>query len=180
MAAPTKLSQLENDLWYVKRHPFLTLTKEDFVEHDDCIVYVGSPTLDWMRSEEDIYIAVTLVKDGYTYHADTEADGLYNFDTNENVSGDHAAYFDWYKYGDLNNEDTGFNIYGYVNDIYDKLNDTTYEGFSLWLESITLADIETITVEVCRMQHKKVPIGYLDTTEVEEAIDEVIEAARRL
>lgn len=54
-----KLSDFENDLFYNKKVPFLTLTKSDFQEWvnpngEIMHIYTGSPKIDWVTSEKDI------------------------------------------------------------------------------------------------------------------------------
>ena len=73
--SPTKLSDLENDLFYSKRTPFLTITEKDCEplygtddsgNNTDEILgyqYFGSPKLDWLKSLDDIYIRADLSSD---------------------------------------------------------------------------------------------------------------------
>ena len=55
-----KLSDFENDLFYRKKTPFLTLTKDDFEAWENLdgemeYLYISSPKLDWLTTTDDIY-----------------------------------------------------------------------------------------------------------------------------
>lgn len=172
---PTKLSDLENDLFYVKKVPFLTLTKEDFTLNEGDLVYVGNPALGWLTSEESISFTITYkTTSGYNYQISSDNNEVEHY-TNENVDGDHSIYFDWYQYADLNNPDTEHNCYGYINDIYNRLEDDVCDGFSVWLYNGE--DYEEITMEIYRVESKKLPIDYCDLSEFETEILAQIDTA---
>lgn len=72
-----KLSDFENDLFYNKKIPFLTLTKSDFQEWvnpngDIMYIYTGSPKIDWVVSKKDIAFTFSATLDGQSINVNNE------------------------------------------------------------------------------------------------------------
>lgn len=170
---PTKLSEFENDLWYSKREEFLTLTKEDFVpwenpDGDMQYLYISSPKLDWLRNADDIAYELNMVYEGESVSISSDVVG----GVLESDYTDDGLVCRWY----------------YILDApFEIVSGSDYKN---WDEDISkdefvvnLFDADCITelnLKIYKVESKKVPIEYCDTTEIERAIDALTEEVRDL
>lgn len=164
---PTKLSELENDLFYSKRTEFLTLTKADFVpwvdpNGDTQYLYISSPKLDWLQKTDDIAWELSFIYEGNPLVLDSN---------NTPVFVDHYI------------TDDGMGCIAYYGDMPFEIRSgadiKNYDGLVTKDEFvITLLDYEVVdefNLKIYKVDSKKVPIEYCDTTEIENAIDTLTE-----
>ena len=97
---PDKLSDFENDLFYSKKTPFLTLTKSDFQEWVDpdgntVYLYTSSPKIDGITSEKNISWTLNAMMDGVSETIDSESESdLLNIIFNKIITDDgETAWF---------------------------------------------------------------------------------------
>ena len=167
-AIPKKLSDLENDLWYSKKERFLTLTKEDFIpqyilddndeptEEIEHYYYKGTPKLDWLKNVNcfDFELAIAGAPEILT-KANT-GNWVYEgpFDLGESF---------------LFGEDFPLEVVNGFNSVEGKPEDAFY--VRLWFPPQDIESIEFIVLY--KIDEKKIPIGWCDTSEIETEIDEI-------
>lgn len=167
-AIPKKLSDLENDLWYSKKERFLTLTKEDFIpqyilddndestEEIEHYYYKGTPKLDWLKNVNcfDFELAIAGAPEIFT-KANT-GNWVYEgpFDLGESF-----LFCDAFPLEVAN----GFNT----------VEREPEDAFYVRLR-FSPQDIESIEfIVLYKIDEKKIPIEYCDTSEIEDEIDEI-------
>ena len=156
---PTKLSQFENDLYYNKRELVLSLTKEDFVEQEGAFIYGPVPKFDWLKSVSDVGFAITL-SGGETVETFTESDTSL---IQQDVGTDSSQM--------IFCQDIGFAL---INGV-DMATGQEGDSFAMAL----YADAFT-NFELYRVDSKKVPIEFCDTSEIEAEIDTLIDEVNDL
>lgn len=181
---PTKLSELENDLFYYKQEEIVTLTKDDFTtvyEQDD----EGNPT-------DVVAFQYCQVDSLYEYFTGKDSIGFVARDNNgggcsHNVEGiavddsDNDDYSEESVEGHLIRQYTCFNCGINIMSGFDP---TSMEelvfvnaGFVIptadWHFGDEPEDLKSITLY--RVDSKKIPIDYCDTSEIEEEIDNMID-----
>ena len=162
---PTKLSELENDLFYSKREEFLTLTKADFIPWaipagGIDYLYISSPKLDWLLKTDDIAWELSAVVDGESVVMNSD-----------NVSTEVR----------IQRTDDGMQTIEYMGDMpfaifsgFDYTNWNEFVGKDEFVVNLVYYDIvDELNLKIYRIESKKVPIEYCDITEIESAIDEI-------
>ena len=191
---PTKLSDLENDLWYSKCEPVLTLNAADFVpvyyrdedgnltEELDCYEYKGSPQFEWFTKPNMIGFSVTYTEDGeqYTYnHHVPNAESGYIDDsyTESGYADEDNRLYPWFYCDEcgveIQNGGAWNNGEGFVpGDHF--LVSTWWYGWDGELNAPTGVGFDSITIY--KVDEKKVPIEYCDISEYEKEIENQIYA----
>ena len=177
----TKLSEFENDLWYSKVEEFLTINKEDFVpyycldddgnptDEVDHYYYKGTPALDWFKDNKSIGFISDWGGELYSHNVD-----------DDNASSDDSFVESGYW---LEDEEIGRWIYcgdcalRIVTGIDIQANDVESDCFyvQFWTDGISDTSFESVTIY--KVDEKKVPIEYCDTSEIEAEIKSLIEEA---
>lgn len=196
---PLKLSDLENDLFYSKKEEFITLHRSDFTpkyhiddegnETDfiDYFYYKGNQELEWLTAKDKIGFVAT----------STDEEG------NKICNTHNVRKFEVTDYLDMYEDDE----YSYFEDIF--CDDCEAEGKiygcdECGVEILSRADIvngeigcgDTFLVTVSalddefgmyyddiiiyKIDEKKIPIEYCDTSEIEEEIDALAEEVENL
>lgn len=163
-AIPKKLSDLENDLWYSKKERFLTLTKEDFIpqyilddndeptEEIEHYYYKGTPKLDWLKNVNcfDFELAIAGAPEPFT-KANTG-----NWTREEIVEiGAFVLYSDFF-----------LELLSGLNPVEQRPEDAFFINIFMPKEAM-----ETVTsLVIYKVDEKKIPIEYCDTSEIEDEI----------
>lgn len=148
---PTKLSDFENDLYYVKREPVVTLTPEDFTDG----IYRGTPKLDWFTSADKLGYEFTFINpENGELEVVTEVD-LENMFEPIGVN----AMLNTELFGLC----TGFNPFE------DEL--VLEDAFYIMTDPSIVEALSSLVIY--RIDSKKVPIEYCDTSEIETEIDAI-------
>ena len=167
-AIPKKLSDLENDLWYSKKERFLTLTKEDFVPWNNPdeyteYLYISSPKLEWLTSANAIAWELSI----------TGADGQSMIFTQDDMP---MRVEDGYT-------DDGSKCVDYVGDApfwitsgadyknWDAI--LSKDEFTVVVPSDIYNEVDAMILKIYRVDEKKIPIEYCDTSEIEDEIVEI-------
>ena len=171
-----KLSDFENDLWYKKTETVITLKPEDFTyfESDDNSFwyYKGTPAFDWLIDAS--CISMDVIWDGETYthegkHGGDDGKYLY-YGGWSNDNGDVIGY--WYYCDDCGIQVvTGVNIF----------NNTEEDSFyvQVWTDGSDYPpSFDSVTIY--KLDEKKVPIEYCDTSDIESEIDALAKEVNQL
>ena len=165
---PKKLSDLENDLWYTKNEHFLTLTKADFVPWNNPdefteYLYTASPKLEWLTSANAIAWELSV----------TGADGQSMIFTQDDMQM-------WVEDGYT---DDGVKFADYVGDApFSIMSGSDYKNWDALLskDEFTVSvspdmydTVDAMILKIYRVDEKKIPIEYCDTSEIEDEIDEI-------
>ena len=140
---PTKLSDLENDLYYHKKFPVVTLTKADFVydDNNEWYYYKGTPKLDWWNSLEDIDFTVSYTEYGETNSYTMNENSPYFF-TQDSSEYDTTLYTDDFTI-----------VSGY--DIVEQ-NGEPYDGFVV-VTYLPLEEYTAFEMQIFRAKFAKIP-----------------------
>lgn len=153
----TKLSDLENDLFYSKRESFLKLTPADFVMNDAMGVYMydsGQPALDWLTGTDKLGYCLIASPNGAT----------------QTVTENEVPVIDGAGMGlPAEMASTVFVVCetAMICNGYPELG----PNFAVALHPVSMAMVESI--ELFKVDVKKIPIEYCDTSEIETEIDEI-------
>lgn len=165
-SSPKKLSDLENDLFYKKRTPLVTLTKDDFtIDENGAALYTmdRSSLGAYTGFGFDLHEVMSWEEDGETVteeYSSTEQDEA---DIQVNNIGDIRTY--WYDAAYMEIVDGG--TYDYMNDSY-----TDDNVIQIFLnERSNLVSLELV---LYLLDEKKIPIEYCDTSEIEAEIVNLI------
>lgn len=163
-AIPKKLSDLENDLWYTKKEPFLTLTKADFTprymlddngeptEEIGHYYYKGAPKLDWLKNVNCFDFALAL--EGAPEVFTKATTGSWNYEKIVELGG-------CVVYGDFPLE-----IVSGISAL-----DMNPEGAFFINMYVPEEGMENVTsLVIYKVDEKKIPIEYCDTSEIEDEI----------
>ena len=164
---PKKLSDLENDLWWTKKELFLELTKDDFVawENPNGEVqweYIASPKLDWLTSEDAIAWELSCLLGGEALNLSSE-DTFVELISETMDDGERTYYY---------YPDAPFMI----NSGCDFHNWDDYVAKDQFVIQLAVYEpISDLSLKIYRVDAKKVPIEYCDTSEIEAEIDALAE-----
>lgn len=163
---PTKLSDLENDLFYNRKELFLNLTKNDFTPCTDPdgnteALYQGSPKLDWLTSTESIAWEVRGAFGGEELTVTSE-DTPCEFHVGRTDDGGVAISY-------------GTGIF-FIESGYD------YKNCDAWLSkdeyiiaiSEELLYIDEFELKIYKFESKKIPIEFCDTSEIERELETIM------
>lgn len=162
---PTKLSEFENDLFYIKKELFLELTKDDFKQYtigdyDVYWWYIDAPKLDWLKSVDNIAWELS-----YVYGDEYVSK---NSDMCESYLYDYGDYF-WYE-----PESSEFSIASGI-DAYDWDENNLRNDFTIQLNITDEEWYRDVTIKLYKVDAKKIPIEYCDTSELEKQLVDIIE-----
>lgn len=162
---PTKLSDLENDLYYSKAEEVMTLTKDDATiyyfedengnptEEVDRWYLKGTPKFEWFKNIGDFKFKLVVNFDGITETFTDEDMPLELYEKNSEylVCGNNALYL--------------------CNGLNDEIGDIE-NSWSIYVD----APLEFfVSLTIYKVDAKKVPIEYCDTSEIEAEIDALAE-----
>ena len=153
---PTKLSELENDLFYKKRILCKSLSINDFeYDQDEHCYYTEIEYIPWLKNANDL---------GYELSGN-----IYGEYLTIQESPDNTCIYDQTDYGiAFENEYACF----YNNIDYDD-NGEPFQCGTLYIQ--LYIDSDDFTFNLYRKDEKLVPIEYCDTTEIEDAIWELVD-----
>ena len=161
-ALPTKLSDLENDLFYDKKVEVLSLTASDFqriADDSDLAVYQHSPGLAWMANSKNFDFTVTYVINGEKI---TCAKG--NFDKDyEN----HADGVDEITFSITNDADEILVEFVLVNGA----DTSTSEPADMFTMIVYIGKVDSIVFQADA--GKKIASNNIDTSEIESRISKL-------
>ena len=159
-----KLSEFENDLFYIKKEKFLTLHKEDFEvlgdEGRSVLFYAGAPKIQWKTKEDVVFDAKIIFTDEETPDGElvemNEMDMTdFSYDSENEIMSFFARFF-WI--------DSGVNV----------MTDELFDGFSVAL-LVVPEYISSLEINLYYDKSKKIPIEFCDTSEIENSLTSILE-----